>query len=165
MKNKFHQILFFLLIIFSACYATEKKTFTGTTLEGKQVKLSDFEGKIVLLDFWASWCPPCRAEMPELIKFYRKHKKDDFVLITVNIDDKKSNMKKFLRGLYPIPNFPMIWDSEKKIPATFDIGAMPTSIIIDKTGKERFRHSGFKMDYIKKFEEELRLLKSEKKES
>ena len=169
MKNKIFLILIFSSILVITTLAGSRdnniKSFTGKTLKGKQIKLSDYKGKVVLLDFWASWCPPCREEMPELVKFYRKHKKDNFVIIAVNIDDKSDNMKKFLYKLFPEPSFPIIWDSEKIIPAKFDISAMPTSIMIDKTGKERFRHNGFKKNFIKQFEEELKLLNTEKKES
>jgi thiol-disulfide isomerase/thioredoxin len=166
MKYKTHFSVILFLALFTAAYSGNNgiNSFSGRTLNGKEIKLSDYKGKIVLLDFWASWCGPCRKEMPELIKFYRKHDKDDFVIIAVNIDDKSNNMKKFLYELYPQPSFPMIWDSEKKIPAQFDISAMPTSIMFDKTGKERFRHDGFKQEYIEQFEEEIQLLKNEKPE-
>ena len=60
--------------------------FSGKTPDGKVIKLSDYKGKVVLVDFWASWCSPCREEMPELIKFYKTHGNSDFEILAVNID-------------------------------------------------------------------------------
>jgi len=165
MKSKLVSFTLLSFILASATFAASKnniKNFTGKTIQGKQIMLSDFKGKVVLLDFWASWCYPCRKEMPQLVKLYRKHKKDGFIIIGVNIDDHSENMKKFLNKLFPQPDFPIVWDSDKKIPAEFDIMSMPTTIVFDKTGKERFRHNGFELSYIKDYEKEIQTLKKEK---
>ena len=129
--------------------------FKGKTSEGKEIKLSDYAGKVVLIDFWASWCPPCREEMPELIKFYKSHNDPKFQLIAINIDNDKANIEKFLDKLSPKPGFPIIADNEHQIPGLFNIEAMPTTIFIDKKGKIRFRHDGFKQSYINDFNDEL----------
>jgi thiol-disulfide isomerase/thioredoxin len=129
--------------------------FTGKTSDGKEIKLSDYTGKVVLLDFWASWCPPCREEMPELIKFYKKHSDPQFEMIAVNIDNSTYNMNQFLDKLFPKPAFPIVVDNNQKIPSLFDIEAMPTTILIDKKGKIRFRHDGFKESYVDDFNSEL----------
>ena len=136
--------------------------FKGKTLGGKEIKLSDYLGKVVLIDFWASWCPPCREEMPELIKFYKTHKDTAFELIAVNIDNESENMQRFLDKLNPKPGFPIIVDNKQEIPSLFDIEAMPTTIFIDKKGKVRFRHDGFKAEYINDFNNELTQLLKEK---
>jgi thiol-disulfide isomerase/thioredoxin len=134
--------------------------FQGKTYNGKEIKLSDYHGKVVLLDFWASWCPPCREEMPQLIKFYKAHDKTDFQLIAVNIDNNKGNMENFLDKLFPQPEFPIVVDNNQKIPALFNIEAMPTTIFIDKKGNIRYRHDGFKDSYVSDFNSELtKLLK------
>ena len=135
--------------------------FEGKTIKAKEIKLSDYAGKVVLVDFWASWCPPCRKEMPELIKFYRAHKDSNFELIAVNIDEDKDNMQHFLDNLFPEPSFPIIADNNQKIPPLFNIEAMPTTIFIDKKGKIRFWHSGFKESYVSDFNSELTQLLKE----
>ena len=135
--------------------------FTGKTSEGKEIKLSNYRGKVVLLDFWASWCPPCREELPDLVKFYRKHKEPKFELIAVNIDNETDNMNHFLEKLFPKPAFPIVVDKNQKIPALFDIEAMPTTIFIDKKGNVRFGHDGFKESYIEDFNSELTQLLKE----
>lgn len=135
--------------------------FEGKTINSKEIKLSDFTGKVVLIDFWASWCPPCRQEMPALIDFYDTHKNPNFELIAVNIDDKKENMERFLDNLFPEPDFPIIADHHQKIPPLFNIEAMPTTIFIDKHGKIRFWHNGFKTTYVNDFNSELTQLLKE----
>jgi thiol-disulfide isomerase/thioredoxin len=135
--------------------------FKGNTSEGKGIKLSDYAGKVVLIDFWASWCPPCREEMPELIKFYKTHNDSNFKLIAINIDKDKANMQQFLDKLFPKPGFPIIVDNEQQIPILFDIESMPTTIFIDKKGNIRFRHDGFKKSYIDDFNVELAQLLKE----
>lgn len=135
--------------------------FQGMTINGKEIKLSDYKGKVVLLDFWASWCVPCRDEMPRLVKFYNSHYKSDFQLIAVNIDNKSANMQKFLDKLFPQPDFPIVQDDTQKIPALFNIEAMPTTIFIDKKGNIRYRHDGFKDSYVDDFNSELSQLLKE----
>ncbi len=140
---------------------TSAPDFEGKTIKAKEIKLSDYAGKVVLIDFWASWCPPCREEMPALIDFYDTHKNPRFELIAVNIDNKEDNMQHFLDNLFPEPNFPIIIDNRQKIPSLFNIEAMPTTIFIDKKGKIRFWHNGFKISYIDDFNSELTQLLKE----
>ncbi len=135
--------------------------FEGKTIKGKDLKLSNYLGKVVLIDFWASWCPPCREEMPQLIKFYRTHKDSGFEMIAVNIDNDKDNMQHFLDKLFPEPEFPIIVDDNQKIPPLFNIQAMPTTIFIDKKGKIRFWHNGFEKSYVNDFNSELTQLLKE----
>ena len=136
--------------------------FTLRSLDGLDVSLAEYRGSVVILDFWASWCPPCREEMPELIKFYKLHKDPKFELIAVNIDNDNNNAKLFLNKLFPEPPFSIVMDDSQKIPALFNIEAMPTTIFIDKKGKIRYQHDGFKKSYVKVFNEELsQLLKEE----
>lgn len=163
------KILFVLLLTsFTALGICQEKEgekapdFNGKTTNGKQIKLSDYQGKVVLIDFWASWCPPCRDEMPELIKFYKSHSSPDFELIAVNIDDKNGNMERFLDKLFPEPEFPIVVDDHQQIPPLFNIEAMPTTIFIDKKGNIRFRHDGFRQEYITDFNNELSQLLKEK---
>ncbi len=135
--------------------------FDGKTSRGNKIKLSDYRGKVVLIDFWASWCPPCREEMPELIKFYDLHNSSKFELLAINIDKEKANMDHFLDKLFPQPSFPIIVDDNQKIPALFNIQAMPTTIFIDKKGNIRFWHNGFEKSYVNDFNSELTQLLKE----
>jgi thiol-disulfide isomerase/thioredoxin len=161
-----YTFILFLTLFISEGFSQEKigspaPDFQGKTIKAKEIKLSDFAGKVVLIDFWASWCPPCRQEMPALIEFYDSHKNPKFELIAVNIDDKRENMENFLDNLFPEPEFPIIEDHSQKIPPLFNIEAMPTTIFIDKKGKIRFWHNGFEASYINDFNSELTQLLKE----
>lgn len=136
--------------------------FIGKTISGEEIKLSDYKGKVVLLDFWASWCGPCREEMPFLIDFYRHNKNRDFEIIAINIDDKAKNMEKFLSNIFGRPEFPILFDQHKNIPPLYDIETMPTTIFIDKNGTVRYWHNGFKKSYEVQFQDELNALLKEK---
>lgn len=167
MRIKLKSFLLLALILFVSTAICQQKDdsaapdFKGITTDNKEIKLSDYLGKVVLIDFWASWCPPCREEMPELIKFYKAHNDQKFELLAVNIDKDKVNMQKFLDNLAIKPGFPIITDNEQQIPPLYNIEAMPTTIFIDKKGKIRFRHDGFKQSYINDFTNELTQLLKE----
>jgi len=167
MRLTIKYFLFLLLTAFVSIGVGQEKenspapAFEGKTSQGKDIKSSDYLGKVVLIDFWASWCSPCREEMPQLIKFYKSHKNPEFEIIAVNIDNDTKNMQSFLDKLVPKPDFPIIADNNQQIPPLFEIEAMPTTIFIDKKGNVRFRHDGFKESYINDFNEELTQLLKE----
>lgn len=103
-----------------------------TDLNGKTVNLKDYRGKTVLLNFWATWCPPCRAEMPSLEEVWVKNKKD-ITILAVSIDeDSTANVKKFIKdGKY---TFPVFHDKKGDTVNTYLIKNIPTTYIIDKDG-------------------------------
>jgi thiol-disulfide isomerase/thioredoxin len=138
--------------------------FIGQTAEGKAIKLSDYRGNVVLLDFWASWCGPCREEMPFLIQLGREYRKQAFQIIAVNIDDKVENMVKFMSKFAADPGFPVIFDQKKTIPQLYDIETMPTTILIDQKGAIRFWHHGFKPSHKDRLRTELESLLKEIRE-
>ena len=148
----------------SDLYGQEAPLFSGTDLQGQQINLADYRGKVVLLDFWASWCAPCKQEFPFLIHLYQKYKKSDFIVLAVNIDNERKNMLSFLLKNDGIKSFPVIFDPEKKIPPLYDLQAMPTSLFIDKKGIIRFIHNGFSDSKKEEFQKELTILLNEKKE-
>lgn len=109
--------------------------FELTTLEGKKVKLSDYKGKKVILNFWATWCPPCRAEMPDMEEFYSTYKDKDIVILGVNLtksEQEESVVREFIKSYgitYPIP-----LDVESSVAETYQVSAIPTSYFIDTKG-------------------------------
>lgn len=167
MRRTIKFIFSFLIAIFITTGLSQDKIgtsapdFDGKTSNGKEIKLSDYLGKVVLVDFWASWCVPCQEEMPELVKFFRIHKDSQFVLIGVNIDNEVENMNHFIKQLSLKPEFEIITDTDQHIPSLFDIEAMPTTIFIDKKGKIRYWHDGFKKSYVDDFKKELKQLLKE----
>ena len=99
------------------------------TLDGKEVKLSDYKGKVVLVNFWASWCPPCKEEMPIFEKVYQKYNDKNFVILAVNMDTSEGALKEFLeKNRY---SFPIV---RIKGEAGLNIPGLPTSYLVDKDG-------------------------------
>ena len=108
--------------------------FTLKDLEGHNVKLSDYRGKVVFLNFWATWCPPCRAEMPSMQKLYEKLKGKDFEMLAISVDRQgKSVVEPFIeKNSY---TFRVLLDSDGKIASQYGIVSIPTTFIIGKDGK------------------------------
>ncbi|MDT7871508.1 MAG: TlpA disulfide reductase family protein [Thermocrinis sp.] len=99
------------------------------TLDGKEVRLSDYKGKVVLVNFWASWCPPCKEEMPIFEKVYQKYNDKNFVILAVNMDTSEGALKEFLeKNQY---SFPIV---RIKGEAGLNIPGLPTSYLVDKDG-------------------------------
>ncbi|MGQ9799016.1 MAG: TlpA family protein disulfide reductase [Ignavibacterium sp.] len=115
--------------------------FKLKTLEGKEVKLSDYRGKIVIIDFWATWCPPCRKGIPELISLQEEFKKD-LVVIGISLDQQNTikDLKPFIE-YYKI-NYPVVLGNEKVVKDYGGIYAIPTSFIIDQKGNIVDTHIG-----------------------
>ena len=101
-------------------------------LNGKDVSLSDFKGKKVFLNFWASWCRPCKDEMPDIEKLYGSTKDTDLVILAVNIGEDKATAKSFMENNKL--NFTVLLDSNQSVAAQYSISAIPTSFFIDKKG-------------------------------
>ena len=107
--------------------------FTLTDMEGQQVSLSQYRGKIVILNFWATWCPPCREEMPSMEALYQKFKERGFVMLAVNVDENgESAVKKFLQKT-PY-TFPILLDSDNVAQNLYGVFRFPESFIIDREG-------------------------------
>ncbi|MEI6085211.1 MAG: TlpA disulfide reductase family protein [Verrucomicrobiota bacterium] len=109
---------------------------------------ADLAGKIVIVDFWASWCSPCKASFPVLNELHQQYADKGVVILGVNVDEKRADMDGFLKQ-HPA-TFTIVRDAEKKLVARANINTMPTSFILDATGKVRFVHNGFHGDTTKK---------------
>ena len=102
-------------------------------MNGQQVSLADFKGKIVFLNFWTTWCPTCRIEMPSMEKLHRKLKDKDFAMVTVNLQESASQVKTFFKEFKL--TFTALLDSTGEVGVSFGIRAIPTTYILDKTGR------------------------------
>ena len=127
--------------------------FSLSTISGKTVSLDAYEGYVVLLDFWATWCPPCRMSIPELIKLQQKYKDDGFVVLGISMDDPNqvtdqdlSTFEKRARINYPILRY-----NQKVIADYFSDGriSLPTMFVIDREGKIREKIVGFNHHALK----------------
>lgn len=111
-----------------------------TDLSGAAVSLADYRGQIVLVNNWATWCPPCRAEMPELEAYYQAHKNQDFTLIGISAGDTQAQVESFVQE-YAL-SFPMWIDEQSTALSAFRNNSLPSSYVIDKTGTVRLAWSG-----------------------
>lgn len=112
--------------------------FELKTLTGETVKLSNLKGKKVMLNFWATWCPPCKAEMPEMEQFYKENGKD-IVILAVNIDP-QLDVQKFVDENKI--TFPILLDAEDKVNESYQILSIPTTYFIDSKGNIQNKYTG-----------------------
>lgn len=124
--------------------------------EGKRVDAESLKGKVVLIDFWASWCGPCKEEMPVLERLYKKYKKDGLVIVGVSVDREAPNVGEFLKGT-PV-SFPIVHDKEHAVADRYKPPRMPSSYIVDRAGVIRHLHAGFKKEDAAKLETEIKAL-------
>jgi thiol-disulfide isomerase/thioredoxin len=122
-------------------------------------KLSDLAGQVVYLDFWASWCKPCRQSFPWMNQMQQKYASQGLQIIAINLDTESSLTKDFLDKVPA--QIPIIYDPEGNIASDYQLIGMPSSYLIDKTGKIRFSHKGFFTRTKSLYEEELVLLLNE----
>jgi peroxiredoxin len=111
---------------------TTASDFTLLSPDGQEISLSDYEGRVILVNWWATWCPPCKAEMPAINAFYETHKADGFVVLAVNSQEGASTVKSFIQdnGF----TFPVLLDSQGQVMERYHVRALPTSFIIDRHG-------------------------------
>ncbi|MGD6818612.1 TlpA family protein disulfide reductase [Metabacillus sp. 113a] len=117
--------------------------FELKTLSGESAKLSDYKGQKIILNFWASWCPPCKAEMPHMEEFYEKNKDSKFTILAVNLtnmDRGEDSIKSFVED-YQL-TFPILLDEKGEIGAEYQAHAIPTSYVLDEEGIIRNRITG-----------------------
>jgi peroxiredoxin len=113
---------------------------TLQTLDLEPIDLEQYQGTTVLLNAWATWCPPCLAELPDLETFYRQHRHENFVLIGVNIGESANTVQEFIQD-YPL-SFPVWLDPEEKTLRALNTIALPYSILVDRNGEVQMAWSG-----------------------
>jgi peroxiredoxin len=116
--------------------------FTLAARDGRPVSLVHYKGQVVMINFWASWCGPCRQEMPLLENIYRKYNKLGFTLLGVNVEPDSKAADDWLKQT-PV-SFPILYDKGSAVSRLFDVAGMPSTVIIDRKGKVRMLHQGYK---------------------
>lgn len=109
--------------------------------DGAMVDLAAFRGKVVLVDFWASWCVPCKASFPAIDSLYREYQPRGLDVLAINVDERRSDADRFL-GDHP-HRLTVLFDAKGASPAAFGVKGMPSSFLIDKAGVIRFTHMGY----------------------
>jgi thiol-disulfide isomerase/thioredoxin len=109
--------------------------------DGAPVDLASYHGKVVLIDFWASWCPPCKTSFPALDALYREYASQGLDVLAVNLDERRRDAEDFL-GAHP-HRLTVLFDPKGASPVAFGVKGMPSSFLIDKSGHIRFTHMGY----------------------
>ena len=133
--------------------------FTLRGADGRNVRLDELRGQVVLVNFWATWCGPCREEMPRLETLYEKYRKSGFVLLGVNVDDDPRIALATAAKLNV--SFPVLLDTDKRVSKLYDLNTMPSTIVIDRDGKMRFLHRGYRAGTEGDYEQQIRRLLKE----
>jgi thiol-disulfide isomerase/thioredoxin len=153
-------LLFISGVVVSTVQAEELKgpapDFTLKNRLGGNVRLADLRGEVVMINFWASWCGPCRQEMPLIEDIYKRYKDLGFTVLGVNVDNDPKLADKLLKDI--TVSFPVLLDSENKLSEIYQVDAMPSTVMVDRNGNMRFLHRGYKPGYEAKYEEQIKKL-------
>jgi peroxiredoxin len=124
--------------------------------EGGTVALSELAGQVVMVNFWATWCGPSRKEMPHLEALYQRYSDLGFTLLGVNVEEDSSGADEFLAET-PV-SFPILFDPGNEVSALYDVIAMPSTVLVDRSGKMRFIHHGYQPGYENEYQSQIRAL-------
>ena len=123
---------------------------------GANLRLSEYRGDVVMINFWATWCGPCRQEMPLLDQLYSRYQRVGFSLLGVNIDDDSSRAMDMIHELGV--SFPVLFDARKEVSKLYDVDAMPVTVLVDREGNVRYVHKGYKPGFEEMYLDQIRSL-------
>lgn len=155
-------ILASLVMVMTFCVQAAELTpqtaqdFTLKSLSGENLRLREQIGEVILLNFWASWCGPCREEMPELEKLQQKYQSLGFKVIGVNVENAAEKATGFLKNT-PV-TFPIVVDADSTVSKLYHVEAMPTTYLIDRQGQLRFLHKGYQKGTAAEYETQIKQL-------
>jgi peroxiredoxin len=135
--------------------------FTLMARGGKEIGLSQLKGQVVMINFWATWCGPCRQEMPLLEDIYKKYNKMGFTLLGVNVEPDAKTAEAWLAKQAPV-TFPILYDTESKVTTLYNVNSMPSTVIVDRKGNVRMLHRGYKPGDENEYLNQIRTLIREK---
>ena len=128
--------------------------FTLPSMNGPNMRLQEQRGRVVMINFWATWCGPCRIEMPHLQRLHEKYAASGFVLLGVNIDEDPRAAAALATRLGL--SFPVLLDGDKRVSRLYDLSAMPSTVLIDRDGRVRHVHRGYRDGYEVTYDKQIR---------
>jgi cytochrome c biogenesis protein CcmG/thiol:disulfide interchange protein DsbE len=149
-RRRWHTPVFGLLLMVLLC----------PLLRASELDLTAYRGKVVYVDFWASWCGPCKQSFPWLDNLVREYRSQNFVVIGVNVDKDRDRAERFLNETPA--DFPIVYDPQGELATAYKVAGMPSGILIDRAGHVRFQHAGFSEKQKGFYEEQLQTLLAEK---
>ncbi len=134
--------------------------FTLVDRDGRKFSLSELRGQVVMINFWASWCAPCREEMPLLEQIYQRYESLGFTLLGVNVEENSADAEAWLEDR-PV-SFPILYDPQNGVSKLYDVVAMPSTVLVDRQGNVRFLHHGYQPGYENDYQDQIRALVRER---
>ncbi len=141
------------LVTASATPQKSAPDFTLKSLSGENLKLSELRGQVVLINFWASWCGPCRQEMPLLDELYQRYQKLGFTILGVNVEQDTHDAQTLLRE-HPV-HFPILFDQQSIASKLYELNAMPSTVLVDRNGNVRYLHQGYAPGYEQNYQQQV----------
>jgi len=133
--------------------------FALPAIDGSELRLSELKGQVVMINFWATWCGPCRQEMPLLQQLQVKYEPLGFTLIGVNVEPESAGARAWLEKV-PV-TFPILFDRKNEVAERFGVQGMPSSVFVDRSGKVRYVHRGYQPGDESKYADMVRSLVKE----
>jgi peroxiredoxin len=133
--------------------------FTLAARDGGKVNLADLKGQVVMINFWATWCGPCRQEMPLLAQLHAKYEPLGFTMLGVNVEPDSAAAVAWLKGV-PV-TFPILFDTDSAVAGRFGVEGMPSTVLVDRNGQVRYVHRGYKPGDEAKYADMIRSLVKE----
>ncbi|KPK39622.1 MAG: redoxin [Gammaproteobacteria bacterium SG8_47] len=130
--------------------------FTLKSQSGSNLKLSEFRGQVVMLNFWASWCGPCRQEMPLIEQLHQRYSPLGFTVLGINVEEDSRKAQELLREIRV--SFPILFDTQNSASKLYDVSAMPSTVFVDRDGNLRYLHKGYKPGYEHEYEKQIKAL-------
>ena len=130
--------------------------FTLKSQKGDNLKLSELRGKVILINFWASWCGPCRQEMPVLNELYQRYRPLDFTILGVNVEQNSDNARSLLKDVSV--SFPILFDNDNKVSKLYHVKGMPSTVLVDRDGNIRYVHMGYQPGTEAEYQSQIRAL-------
>ena len=157
--TKFGLVALTTVMLATAANATADQpapTFSLPSRGGGAIDLAQYKGQVVMINFWASWCVPCRQEMPLLESIYKKYTPLGFTLIGVNVEPDQKEAENFLKQT-PV-SFPVLFDAKSKVSGLYNVQVMPTTVFIDRKGNVRLVHQSYQAGAENLYMDQIRTL-------